>query len=161
MAGPRCSRLLPTGKLRPRRLAVLILVLIWLLTLYFQWSTWLIGFTATTRGADFVKHFWSTDAFGFNITSRTDVPAPEQKASLAHTYRNDGLLEVNPEGPHPIFELIQRAEKRWKTKNEKASKTLKEAYSEYLRRNNRKPPMGFNDWCVLLTRLTSMILILR
>lgn len=65
-----------------------------------------------------------------------------------HRYRSDGLLEVNPDGPHPIFELIQNAEAEWEAKVTKASKTLGEAVAEYERRYKRPPPLGFDDWCV-------------
>jgi hypothetical protein len=65
-----------------------------------------------------------------------------------HTYRKDGLLELNPRGPHPIFELISRAEANWEAKMNKASKTLEEACREYERRYRRLPPLGFDKWSV-------------
>lgn len=65
-----------------------------------------------------------------------------------HLYRSDGLLEVNPNGGHPIFELIERAEATWNEKMAKASKTLEEAVKEYKRRYKRDPPLGFDFWCV-------------
>lgn len=65
-----------------------------------------------------------------------------------HTYLKNGLLEVNPRGPHPIFELISRAEANWETKMNKASKTLEEACREYERRYRRLPPLGFDKWSV-------------
>lgn len=65
-----------------------------------------------------------------------------------HRYRSDGLLEVNPNGGHPIFELIERAEAKWDEKVGKASKTLEEAVKEYKRRYKRDPPLGFDAWCV-------------
>ncbi|KAF9561686.1 hypothetical protein CPC08DRAFT_742417 [Agrocybe pediades] len=63
-----------------------------------------------------------------------------------HTYRPDGLLEVNEEGPHPIYELISRAQQQWEAKLEGASTTLDEAVAEYKRRYNRAPPKGFDLW---------------
>lgn len=65
-----------------------------------------------------------------------------------HKYRSDGLLEVNPNGPHPIFELIRNAEKEWEAKLASSSKTLAQAVAEYQRRYKRLPPLGFNDWFV-------------
>ena len=65
-----------------------------------------------------------------------------------HTYLKNGLLEVNPRGPHPIFELISRAEANWEAKMNKASKTLEEACREYERRYRRLPPLGFDKWSV-------------
>ncbi|KAG5635493.1 hypothetical protein H0H81_011048 [Sphagnurus paluster] len=71
----------------------------------------------------------------------------EEKANLlAHTYRDDGILDVNPDGAHPIFELIELANARWKFKLARASKTLDDAVQEYVRRYNRRPPKGFDKW---------------
>ncbi|TDL20407.1 hypothetical protein BD410DRAFT_841288 [Rickenella mellea] len=64
----------------------------------------------------------------------------------AHVYRNDGLLEVNPNATHPIFELTQAAQEEWTSKLRRASQTLDEAVEEYLRRYNRFPPKGFDEW---------------
>ncbi|KAF8629521.1 hypothetical protein AX17_005647 [Amanita inopinata Kibby_2008] len=63
-----------------------------------------------------------------------------------HPYRSDGLLEVNPNGPHPIFKLIRDAEAAWEDKHRRASKMLEEAVREYKRRYKRDPPPGFDDW---------------
>lgn len=63
-----------------------------------------------------------------------------------HRYRSDGLLEVNPNGAHPIFELILDAEAAWDAKLTRSSKTLAEAVAEYQRRYKRLPPRGFDDW---------------
>ncbi|KAF9004568.1 glycosyl transferase family 90-domain-containing protein [Cyathus striatus] len=65
-----------------------------------------------------------------------------------HKYRPNGLLEVNEHGPHPIYELMERAESDWKQKLEKSSRTLEEAVQEYRRRYHRAPPRGFDDWFV-------------
>ncbi|KIO24440.1 glycosyltransferase family 90 protein [Tulasnella calospora MUT 4182] len=64
----------------------------------------------------------------------------------AHRYGPDGVLEVNQRGPHPIYEMIAWAEKEWKSKNAKASKTLDQAVAEYKRRYGRAPPKGFDKW---------------
>ncbi|EAU89351.1 Cap3p [Coprinopsis cinerea okayama7 len=94
----------------------------------------------------------SRDVFGFPVVgSRAPPPSDavdETRQTTHHFYRDDGLLEVNPDGPHPIFELMEQAEQRWKKKNEKASRTLKEACEEYERRYNRKPPHGFDVWWI-------------
>ncbi|KAE9390087.1 hypothetical protein BT96DRAFT_946375 [Gymnopus androsaceus JB14] len=71
---------------------------------------------------------------------------PPRKAKGRHTFRPDGLVEVNPQGIHPIFELIDRAEKAWKEKQRKASASLDEAVAEYTRRYRRSPPKGFDKW---------------
>ncbi|KAG5353292.1 hypothetical protein C0989_008510 [Termitomyces sp. Mn162] len=63
-----------------------------------------------------------------------------------HKYRPDGLLEVNPNGPHPIYELIRSAETTWNAKLKRSSKTLTEAVVEYKRRYKRLPPKGFDAW---------------
>jgi hypothetical protein len=73
--------------------------------------------------------------------------APVQSRT-GHDYLDNGLLLVDPEGGHPIPELIQRAEEAWQTKLDKQSKTLEEAVAEYRRRYGRAPPRGFDHWCV-------------
>lgn len=67
----------------------------------------------------------------------------------SHLFRDDGIVEVNPDGRHPIFELIDRAEARWQAKLNRASRSLEEAVREYKRRYRREPPKGFDAWCVL------------
>ncbi|KAF9240419.1 glycosyl transferase family 90-domain-containing protein [Melanogaster broomeanus] len=63
-----------------------------------------------------------------------------------HTYTPDGLLVVNPNGSHPIFDLIHKAETEWEAKLARASKTLDAAVVEYKRRYRRPPPLGFDRW---------------
>ncbi|KAI5120290.1 hypothetical protein M0805_005796 [Coniferiporia weirii] len=63
-----------------------------------------------------------------------------------HFYRPDGLVEVNPNGTHPIFDLIIKAESVWSRKLRKASATFQEAVEEYVRRYHRPPPKGFDKW---------------
>ncbi len=65
-----------------------------------------------------------------------------------HEFLSNGLLEVNLEGPHPIYQLIEFSEKKWKAKLQRASKTLDEAVTEYERRYRRAPPRGFDKWWV-------------
>lgn len=66
--------------------------------------------------------------------------------SKTHTYRADGLMEVNPNGPHPIYDVIRTSEKRWEEKLQRASKSLEEAVDEYKRRYHRMPPKNFEKW---------------
>ncbi|KAG8904911.1 Glycosyltransferase Family 90 domain containing protein [Tulasnella sp. 403] len=68
-----------------------------------------------------------------------------------HQYREDGLLVINPNAPHPVYELILRAEREWATKHEKASRTLRDAVTEYKRRYGRPPPKGFDVWWEYVT----------
>ncbi|KAJ7596240.1 glycosyl transferase family 90-domain-containing protein [Mycena floridula] len=69
------------------------------------------------------------------------------RVSLAkHTYDPSGLLQVNPLGPHPIFELMREAEREWDRKIRVASSGLDEAILEYRRRYRRRPPRGFDKW---------------
>jgi hypothetical protein len=74
-------------------------------------------------------------------------PIPSPPAD--HYYGDDGLLVVNPNGTHPIFELIERAEEAWEKKLGRASKTLGEAVAEYKRRYHRPPPIHFEKWYVI------------
>lgn len=73
---------------------------------------------------------------------------PPKKLLGNHLYQDNGLLRVNPDGPHPIYELMRDSEAVWNEKLERASKTLEEAVVEYRRRYNRDPPLGFDDWYV-------------
>ena len=98
------------------------------------YTTWLRE-TQTAR-----PNSWISD------TDDTRVASRKKKALEKHTYRTDGLLEVNPDGPHPIFKLIRDAEVAWKNKHRKASKTLREAIGEYKLRYQRDPPRGFDHW---------------
>ncbi|KAF8547496.1 hypothetical protein OG21DRAFT_1424729 [Imleria badia] len=63
-----------------------------------------------------------------------------------HTLTRDGRLLVNPDAPHPIFQLIHNAEAAWEGKRARASKSLEEAVAEYKRRYRRAPPLGFDKW---------------
>ena len=68
--------------------------------------------------------------------------SPTQK----HIYLSNGLLEVNPEAPHPIYELIQKNKAAWANRLAHASQTLPTAIDEYRRRYDRPPPKGFDKW---------------
>jgi hypothetical protein len=71
----------------------------------------------------------------------------------SHSFRSDGLLEVNPNGRHPIYDLIERAEAEWDKKMKRQSRTLDEAVVEYKRRYRRAPPKGFDEWWVSFSSL--------
>lgn len=79
-------------------------------------------------------------------TGTQQVPIGHERALERHSFRPDGLLEVNPNGRHPIYDLIERAEVEWEKKVKRQSKTLDEAVVEYERRYHRAPPKGFDDW---------------
>ncbi|SRR6266436_2042232 len=74
-----------------------------------------------------------------------DVKQPLQ----SHLFRSDGLLEVNPNGRHPVYKLIEHAEAEWDKKLKRQSKSFHEAVAEYEHRYHRAPPKGFDEWCVL------------
>ena len=63
-----------------------------------------------------------------------------------HNYLPNGLVEVNPFGQHPIYELLEKAKQKWDGKLETASRTLNQAVNEYRRRYGRAPPKGFDRW---------------
>ncbi|KAF8970401.1 glycosyl transferase family 90-domain-containing protein [Flammula alnicola] len=84
--------------------------------------------------------------YASKITLRADP-------SATHTYLPNGLLEVNPDGPHPIIALARDAEKKWQEKLSRASTTLDEAVREYKRRyklhilsNNSRAATSFKRW---------------
>jgi len=81
-----------------------------------------------------------------NVDFQQEVEEPLQP----HVFRSDGLLEVNPDGRHPMYDLIERAEVEWAEKLKMQSKSLDEAVLEYERRYHRAPPKGFDDWCGLI-----------
>ena len=81
--------------------------------------------------------------------SRTLGNSTPADLNATHLYRDDGLLETNHLGRHPIYELIERATEEWEGKLERQSKTLPEAVREYRRRYGRAPPKGFDKWSVV------------
>lgn len=70
------------------------------------------------------------------------------KPTGEHRFLANGLVEVNVDGRHPIFDLMDRGEAQWDAKLQRQSKTLDEAVKEYKRRHKRAPPKGFDHWCV-------------
>ncbi|KAF8632883.1 hypothetical protein AX17_004729 [Amanita inopinata Kibby_2008] len=70
------------------------------------------------------------------------IPTPTPR----HIYLANGLLQVNPDAPHPIYELIQYNKAQWEGKLARASRTLPQAIAEYKRRYKRPPPKGFDVW---------------
>lgn len=84
--------------------------------------------------------------FGDNVEPFPQYNEEESRPQARHTYLKNGLLEVNPDAPHPIFGLIERAEALWKGKLGRQSKTLKAAVAEYKKRYRRDPPLGFDKW---------------
>ena len=83
------------------------------------------------------------------VTEQAGFEHEVEKPLQPHSFRSDGLLEVNPNGRHPIYDLIEHAEADWDKKLNRQSKTLAEAVTEYKRRYGRAPPKGFDKWCVL------------
>lgn len=79
-------------------------------------------------------------------SERVFTPSPATDKLASHIYADDGLLHVNPNGQHPIIDLMGRAQKEWQTKLDRASKTLPAAVAEYQRRYKRLPPPGFDAW---------------
>jgi hypothetical protein len=84
----------------------------------------------------------------FQVASNPNRPLTEEEieARSQHTFHPNGLLLVNPRGRHPIQALIERAEKRWKEKLARQSRTLGDAVKAYKVRYRRNPPRGFDDW---------------
>ncbi|KAJ7653078.1 glycosyl transferase family 90-domain-containing protein [Mycena polygramma] len=91
---------------------------------------------------------WATHPASTERPAARKVKAKAKKSPPLgqHTYRPDGLLAVNPQGAHPIPQLIARAEAAWAAKHAKASTTLRQAAAEYTRRYGRLPPRGFDLW---------------
>ena len=51
-----------------------------------------------------------------------ESPAPHNPPPLAqHQCHDNGLLDVNPDGRHPIYHLVACAEEEWAAKQRRAS----------------------------------------
>lgn len=108
-------------------------------------STGPIGFSGT------IVEIASTVTVVRTVTEQVRPEATTTPAGLplqlkSHRFRSDGLLEVDPAGRHPIYDLIDKAEKEWEAKHKRQSRTLDEAVEEYERRYKRAPPKGFDEW---------------
>lgn len=86
------------------------------------------------------------DEDAFSGTDAVDSAADPEQNVPKHTWDGNGLLVVNPNAPHPIYELVHRAEAQWNEKQKRASKTIEQAVKEYKRRYKRSPPKGFDHW---------------
>ncbi|KAE9405338.1 hypothetical protein BT96DRAFT_852950 [Gymnopus androsaceus JB14] len=111
----------------------------------------LMGIVLSLISALLTSHFFHDVALTYTETTlqfslENNLEEYPRTATGEHTFRPDGLVEVDLLGPHPIFELIDRAEKTWKEKKRKASSSLDEAIAEYRRRYRRSPPKGFDKW---------------
>ena len=80
---------------------------------------------------------------------QADFQHEAEKPPQPHSFRSDGLLDVNPNGRHPVYDLIKQAEADWDRKMKRQSETLAGAAAEYRRRYHRAPPKGFDHWCVV------------
>ena len=137
------------GRRRRQALRTALFVLtIWVIGYQFPWLT------SQVSRLLIPEHYWSADEKNQPPCPCLSPPSASPSTSASkgplgkHHYRSDGLLEVNPFGPHPIFELIERSELAWENKLRRASSSLDEAVMEYRRRYNRNPPKGFDDWSV-------------
>ncbi|KAF9481733.1 hypothetical protein BDN70DRAFT_830395 [Pholiota conissans] len=117
----------------------------------------LIGFVFFELASTLVPQYGQDSDASYDLASPPSPPSQTPTVNVAqpqrqerplgkHRYRPNGLLEVNQDGPHPIYELIARAERDWEAKLQRASKTLEEAVMEYKRRYGRRPPKGFDVW---------------
>lgn len=58
------------------------------------------------------REYYETHSYkGFTLLKSMMVSGDHRRTQ--HTLRQDGLLEVNITGRHPLWELIEDAEKRW------------------------------------------------
>jgi hypothetical protein len=95
-----------------------------------------------------VSIFLSADSH--SSSEKTSASAPHPKNGPGRHPISNGLLHVDlslPAFKHPIYQLVADAEEEWAAKQARQSKTLKEAVTEYKRRNKgRNPPKGFDKW---------------
>lgn len=135
-----CKPAMPVFRWAPRQIcgifaAVLILVL----------SNLLLGFFTGFRFT-LTPIYDNTNFYDIPISKTEHEQINPAKVPGRHIYLSNGLLQVNEDGPHPIYELMKQAEKDWKGKLERASTTLEQAVREYRRRYHRYPPKGFDIW---------------
>jgi hypothetical protein len=139
------------SQLKPRRFRLIFLAILFTSAFY----AWRDFFFPQLRLARQTKpktdpQYANATGVRLRVERPTVSPSPRADPSPTHTWRPDGRVIVNHDAPHPIFELIKRAEEEWEGKLKRASETLEEAVAEYKRRYKRPPPKGFDDWCVLL-----------
>ena len=106
--------------------------------------------------------------------SRSSSPNPNRKPASKpvnrprpqHHFRENGFLETNMKGRHPIHDLFQSGQHRWQDMLQRSggpfcpapfdfntcrqSTTLSQAVAEYERRYHRLPPQGFDAWFLTL-----------
>lgn len=135
---------------RSRRSSLCFLVITAILLVFFRWFREPEWEDEKDPPHDPLEHPLHVD---LDTSADTSVPerkpAPERRPQPVqgkHKFRSDGLLQVNMEGAHPIYELISRAETEWEEKLQRASKTFQQVVQEYKRRYNRAPPKGFDLW---------------
>ncbi|KAF7313801.1 hypothetical protein HMN09_00537400 [Mycena chlorophos] len=90
----------------------------------------------------------TTDELGIDASTEYDATfdAPKPWNRPEHAFLPNGLVQTNPDAPHPIYELIANAEGAWRDKLARASTTFTQAVTEYRRRYKRSPPKGFDLW---------------
>ncbi|KAK4702828.1 hypothetical protein P7C70_g3392, partial [Phenoliferia sp. Uapishka_3] len=62
--------------------------------------------------------------------------------------RRDGRVIIEEGKPHPILALMADAKRKWARLQASQSSTFRQAVAEYVRRNGRRPPKGFDKWYV-------------
>ncbi|KAG8923150.1 F-actin-capping protein subunit alpha [Tulasnella sp. 417] len=143
--------LAPTSRRSWRRFTrVLIFIIFALVSLYYflnseddQTSAWADGEPETaTQRPKFRKpkkptprHEW-TELWEAKPDGKLVVPIDEKGNAISKI----GFTR------HPLLDLVEEAEKKWKDTLRRQSKTLGEAVREYERRYGRHPPQGFDDW---------------
>ncbi|KAH7094222.1 hypothetical protein BKA62DRAFT_663177 [Auriculariales sp. MPI-PUGE-AT-0066] len=109
--------------------------------------------TTVAIAAVLVYTFWTPvaehvrDCYATAWRARTPPPAARY-ASRHSLHDKSGLLHVGavPGEVHPIMDLIRMGEVAWQDKLAAQSRTLREAYDEYIRRYKRRPPRGFDQF---------------
>jgi hypothetical protein len=137
-----------------------------------RWLRCILAMVTAFLAVTYLRNLLSTVNFSDDVADSDDyhdqeplrpesMSPPRVEITAEHIFMDDGLLEVNPGGIHPIYELIRRAEDGWRAKIGRASTTFPQAVAEYRRRYKRDPPKGFDDWCVYSSLLTPEAYILH
>lgn len=109
------------------------------------------------RAANAIKWRGKQDAFLAGALVPVDVeehdrvvrpPKVLDEGAVPPPTRRDGRVLIEEGKEHPILALMADARRKWATIKASQSHTFRQAVAEYVRRNGRRPPKGFDKWCV-------------
>lgn len=88
--------------------------------------------------------FFQAGLYAARSSLPDNFPASSTSKNAVSVYNNSAVLGELEE--HPIVLLMDDAERQFRNKLKRQSRSLKAAVSEYKRRYGRAPPKGFDAW---------------